>query len=336
MNLSLPDLLPRSNLFLPFPPVGEREIKIGSHARRAGAEVKRLLSSPSLSGKVLAHLPGILYLTTDQEDLFWVSVEPFPMHRRCLQVSYLPLPHLVRSGERFQLRGSALGIGSSFFIGLSSYTEWASASVYKKKPRLLAELWLCGKMLNRHITRLNSAKGLGQALPLILAMAEEEEGPPLSADSVWERMLTPLLGVAKACLRRDLDAVLGEGENLAGLGPGLTPSGDDFLGGLFFMLHSLNSAYPEKFPWNQERIIDFIGRAKSKTHPLSHAFLNDFASGHAPAPFHEVVRALIFGDLGEAFSAAASCIGLGHSSGWDVLSGLLTGMLMVPTNQLHS
>lgn len=325
------DRFTQAKPFPPFPLAGECGRGIGSLARKAGGEAKRLLSSPPLSGRVLASLSGCIYLMTDQGDLFWGSAEPLPMHRRCLQVSSLPPSHLIRPGQKFQLRPSGLCLGNSFSIGLSSYTEWAPAPVFTKEPRPLAELWPCRRMLSGLVGWPGSPKGLGQAIPLIFALAEDEEVPSLSPALISGRMLTPVLAVGKACLRRDLNEALIGGEDLVGLGPGLTPSGDDFLGGLLFMIHSLNSAYPGIFPWNQERVMAFIGRAKSQTHPLSHSFLNDFASGHAPAPVHELVRALIYGRaFEEAFPAAVSCLGFGHSSGWDVVAGLFTGCLMVP------
>jgi hypothetical protein len=335
MNSSHPDLCVQAKSFPPFPLAGERGREIGSRAWKAGAEVKRLLSCPPLLGKVVAHFSGNLYLMTDHEDLFWGSTGSFPMHRRCLQVSWLPPSYLIRPGQRFQLRHPALCIGNAFSVDLSSYTEWTPAPVFTRKPRPLAELWPCCWKLNGLFNCLDSPKGLGRAIPLIFAIAGNEEVPSLSSGSIPGRLLTPVLAITKACLQRDLNAVLMEGENLVGLGPGLTPSGDDFLGGLLFLIYSLESAYPEFFSWNQGGVIDFIGRAKSQTHPISHAFLNDFAWGHAPAPLHELVTALIYGcDFEEIFSAVLPCLGFGHSSGWDVLAGFLTGCLMVPRNRL--
>jgi hypothetical protein len=333
MNPSQADFSPQVEWFSPFPLANEREREFGARAWKVGAEVKRLLSCPPLSGEVVAHLSGNLYLMTDHDDLFWGSTGSFPMHRRCLQVSYLPpLPH-IRPGQRFQLKHSTLCIGNSFSIDLRSYTEWNPAFVFTKKPRPLAELWPRCWKLKGLFSCLDSPKGLGRAIPLIFAIAGNEEDSSLSSAPIAGQLLTPILAIAKACLRRDLNTVLIEGENLVGLGPGLTPSGDDFLGGLLFLIKSLDSAYPGFFPWNQEGVFDFIGRAKSQTHPISHTFLNDFAWGHAPAPWHELVDALIYrGDFEEIISAMLRCLGFGHSSGWDVLAGFLTGCLMVPSN----
>ena len=64
-----------------------------------------------------------------------------------------------------------------------------------------------------------------------------------------------------------------KGRELVGLGPGLTPSGDDFLGGLLFAAHSLKTAYPEDFCWGQEVITDLMDWARMQTHSISHAVL---------------------------------------------------------------
>jgi hypothetical protein len=121
-----------------------------------------------------------------------------------------------------------------------------------------------------------------------------------------------------------------KGRELIGLGPGLTPSGDDFLGGLFFAAHSLKRAYPNDFYWGDEVVRNLIEWARTQTNAISHAVLNDLALGHGPEPLHEVVRLLLAGpDLEHPMPAVTRLLGIGHTSGWDVLAGMLTGMLMV-------
>ena len=330
MNPEQQDFFSHAKHFPLSPSPGIRGWEVGCRARKAGAEVKRLLSSHALAGKVVAHLSGTLYLETDNSDLFWSSTDFFPMHRRGLQVSHLPPSPLIQPGQGFQLRRSTLFIGNSFSIDLSSYTEWTPASSFTTMPRPLAEIRECCRRLNDFLDGLDSPAGLGRVIPLIFSIAAGEEVPSLPSASLSRQMLLPVVAIGKACLRRDLNKLLKEGEGLVGLGPGLTPSGDDFLGGLLFSIFSLKSAYPEIFPWNQEGVLDFIGWAKSQTHPISHAFLSDFASGHAPDPLHKLMNALIQGcAFEEAISMAVPCLRFGHSSGWDVLAGLLTGMLMV-------
>jgi hypothetical protein len=115
-----------------------------------------------------------------------------------------------------------------------------------------------------------------------------------------------------------------------GLGQGLTPSGDDFLGGLLFAAHSLRTAYPEDFDWENEPIMGLIDWAHAQTHPISHAILSDLALGHGPEPLHEVFTSLLKGqNLDHTMAGVTRLIKIGATSGWDILAGMLTGMLLI-------
>jgi hypothetical protein len=116
---------------------------------------------------------------------------------------------------------------------------------------------------------------------------------------------------------------------MIGLGPGLTPSGDDFLGGLFFAARSLHQAYPEDFGWEENAVLELLGWAKTRTHPISHAIFSDLALGHGPESLHDLIDRLLEGrDLDLVMEAALRLTAIGHSSGWDLLAGAVTGMLM--------
>jgi len=67
------------------------------------------------------------------------------------------------------------------------------------------------------------------------------------------------------------------------------------------------------------------------THPISVALLSDLAGGHAHAPLHDLAHALATSDHAAALSAARRLSRLGHTSGWDLLSGFLTGLTPVPS-----
>ena len=69
--------------------------------------------------------------------------------------------------------------------------------------------------------------------------------------------------------------------------------------------------------------------AKTKTHPISHAFFSDLALGQGPEPLHDLVGGILEGrgfnsNLEDALRMAT----IGHSSGWDMIAGALTGLLM--------
>jgi hypothetical protein len=119
------------------------------------------------------------------------------------------------------------------------------------------------------------------------------------------------------------------GLRLVGLGPGLTPSGDDYLGGLLFTAHRLKAAYPTEFSWGAGPVLDFLYRARPQTNRISHTILSDLAHGHGPEPLHDLVNSLLQAEKARPLlSSVDRLIGIGHTSGWDMLAGVLTGMLL--------
>jgi hypothetical protein len=98
-----------------------------------------------------------------------------------------------------------------------------------------------------------------------------------------------------------------EALQLVGLGPGLTPSGDDYLGGMLVALRLSGRSMQAEglWRWLQPRL-------KHRTSAISAAHLAAAAAGEA----HEVLHAFLHGSLDlEKLSA------VGHTSGWDALAG---------------
>ena len=104
---------------------------------------------------------------------------------------------------------------------------------------------------------------------------------------------------------------------LLGLGPGLTPSGDDFLGGMLIALDGL------KAPMLRTQLCAVIERhAQQRTNAISIAHLRAAGAGAGHAALHDVLNSLLCGDT-EALSAQLAAIDrIGHSSGWDALAGV--------------
>jgi hypothetical protein len=145
------------------------------------------------------------------------------------------------------------------------------------------------------------------------------------------------LDMARACLEGDFPNLTRKGKEMIGLGPGLTPSGDDFLGALFFAVRSLHQAYPEDFPWAEDAVSELLDWTKTRTNPISHAIFSDLSLGHGPEPLHDLIGGLLEGsDLDPVMEAALRLAAIGHSSGWDLLAGAMTGMLMARKRIAHS
>jgi AAA+ ATPase superfamily predicted ATPase len=113
-----------------------------------------------------------------------------------------------------------------------------------------------------------------------------------------------------------------------GLGSGLTPSGDDFLGGMFFVFNFLRKNYAASFVFELSRISEFIDRNQEKTNLISLTMLKDLANGQAPAPLYELVNSLMdHQPIESSINSALLITQIGHSTGWDMLTGILVGLL---------
>ena len=125
----------------------------------------------------------------------------------------------------------------------------------------------------------------------------------------------------EACARNDPATATTMGERLLGLGPGLTPAGDDLVGGAFFARRLIGG-------W-EDAAAAMRARARERTHAISATLLGDLLEGSGHAPLHDLALALTRSDAGAALDAAARLVRIGHSSGWDILTGFL-GALGAP------
>jgi hypothetical protein len=111
---------------------------------------------------------------------------------------------------------------------------------------------------------------------------------------------------------------------LVGLGRGLTPSGDDFIGGLLFVLRRVRGICPASFG---EGLCTTGGSWADRTNVISFAILGDHAAGHGNSFELEIVSVLCeaFPETGLRL-AVEGLAGIGHSSGWDSLAGMAAGL----------
>jgi hypothetical protein len=95
-------------------------------------------------------------------------------------------------------------------------------------------------------------------------------------------------------------------EQLIGLGPGLTPSGDDYFGGVMVALHQLGRCAQAASLWR------WLEPRLARTNAISAAHLAAAATGEAHEALHEVLNGTLELDSLDA---------VGHRSGWDALAG---------------
>ncbi len=120
----------------------------------------------------------------------------------------------------------------------------------------------------------------------------------------------------------DPDAAFDASIALLGFGTGLTPSGDDLAGAALFGRRLLA---PQRDAW--ARVAEHLAREITRrSHAVSAALFDDLARGQSFAPLHAIVEDLAADDPDAALAAARELTAIGHSSGWDMFTGLVIGI----------
>jgi hypothetical protein len=141
-------------------------------------------------------------------------------------------------------------------------------------------------------------------------------------DPVLARAAPHARALATACAHDDARAATEAARPLLGLGDGLTPAGDDYVGGVLFA----RSVFGEVGPAWEAAIARILIDAAALTHPISARLLTDLTMGEGWAPLHELVNALGAGDTHAAHLAAQQLTTLGDTSGWNLLAGVIAGL----------
>ncbi|MFI7447755.1 DUF2877 domain-containing protein [Nonomuraea sp. NPDC049714] len=273
---------------------------VGTHARRvrvhvtgaASTAVRPVLESPRCPARVLAAFSAGIYLEvrTELEPSVIAVISGAGIRLPNSLLLATELPH-VTVGDEAYVGDGTVEVGR---LSLRARRWWDPAPpLGEVDPRALASL-------SRAFQAERGAPGLAghDAVELLAA----------SCASGW------LLGAVTAA------------ERLVGLGPGLTPSGDDVLAGLLVTLRHLGAAT------GVERAVRLGGwlaaavtfDARTRTTPLSATLLHCAARGEACPEVIAVLRGLAGRQPLE--SALRRLHGLGHTSGADLAQGVAIGL----------
>ena len=273
-------------------------IEIGWRAREA--------LDRATSARVLSPMRASIYIVVNGQ-ILWLGGPADVMHPRAVRLSQSP-----------DLSG--LVAGDTLSVPPCTVAAWRAAPLRANPAGATALRRAAGHLVKSALT-LGEPTGFGAwlaARPLAFPLA----GAGKSADAL-----------AGACASDNAAGAAEAALALLGFGAGLTPSGDDFVGGAFFARAALTQLGEANSVAWQQAAATVRSAAGVATHPISAALLGDLLDGHGWSPLHDLARALASDDAPAAIDAAARLTRLGHSSGWDVLAGFL-GALTAPL--LHS
>ncbi len=287
------------------------------------------LRQVATQGHVLAVLRNALYLEADEGyviNIVGPDAPDGPLTLRVPDLSALLHPLRDQQGAPFQATPAALEIAGTVRV------TWAQAAAWTP-------------ILPAHIAPADARTAAAHTLAAELAYHnfgfwildfgdELSSNPksqipnPKSLDPIQRRLLTHLTTLHTAWLGGEPAAVAEAAVRLLGLGPGLTPSGDDILMGLLAALHwqaRLGALPPEPIT---TLIAAVQAAAPHQTTRLSTRLLAHAADGCLYAPAMALGTALLAGDPAAIPAPARQLFTIGHTSGADLAIGLLIGTLL--------
>lgn len=274
-----------------------------------GLLADKVLRRPAV-GQVAAVFERSLYAKLDKD---WLCVGQRdigsgPMHVLCDE------PWRRRSvGDAVRIADGILWVAGVPFVRLASASLWEPAA----PPRWSANSLSCGLHAVNEIWKDAWSDGG-------LAVAGSEHLPIEASPLV--RAAMPGLSALKRIVSGE--GVDGSGlESLIGLGPGLTPSGDDLIGGALIALAALDRADRRDVLWNC--LVGQLGR----TNAISQMHLRAAAIGYGAAALHAALHATMSGQSARIHSLHAALKAVGHTSGTDAFAGCLIVLRLTECRQ---
>lgn len=300
--------------------------------------VAPLLNEPARSGSVHSVFRHAANLWLPPRTLLAIAD---PTAARAPNGIVVEAPEACR-GEPFLslAEGMAVWVGNGHIHVPARGLRLAAADVpiWDPRPQLPARPIapaVLGQRLDRlaqHIGDSARAKPLSFA-SLLHPFDRREEG----SDEAWLRdLLARKVQRAAAALLAgiemgDSDRISSAAQHLAGLGHGLTPSGDDVLIGVCGALALAGAALPASAGGirgadsHQDQVAAIAAAATGRTTLLSETWLEHAARGDFSAEFGHVLVALANPGPSEFDAAIARLLAIGELSGLDTAMGLLLG-----------
>jgi hypothetical protein len=269
---------------------------------RIGWKARRALARTGARRTVVAALSRSIYLEVDG-DLVWLGPVDSTLHARAILAEGVPT--------------AAPGRPLATPIDVGAAREWRPPAPPRAAEPATIDAGCRG--LVAAVERVGTPEGFGALLA--------GRRPPFPLDHAARDARAFL----EACAGDDARAATAFGARLIGLGPGLTPAGDDLVGAALFgrrWLGALGLADPAGWAHAADALRSLAAR---RTTHISAVLLGDLLAGDAYAPLHELAAGLTAGAPREdAVAAARRLARIGHSSGWDMLTGFLGGLSPLP------
>jgi hypothetical protein len=267
-------------------------------------------------GRVLAVFRRSFYVAFDNEV---VCVGPLELGLGPLVALYarrnrLAWPHRgLDVGADVTRDGDTLSVGPGLRFDFGAVDPWQPPAAPPHSPATMR----LGLQRLAVAARRRSPGGLGALLPALCAATRPDA--QRSSDAVL-RAAVPVVCTLRDWLIAAFTGSLAAPPAVAaliGLGGGLTPSGDDFLGGMMTALHHLGHGELAR-----ALAKPVLACAPDGTSVISGAYLRCAAAGQGFKVLFDAINCLLAGgDAAKLDMQLDAVAEVGHTSGWDFLAG---------------
>lgn len=225
------------------------------------------------------------------------------------------------SGRAFGLHEGIKGVSGrrQLSIGPDLVIATQGAPIWSPQPFMSGASYAAGIAAVRAL--------MPQRLPTDGVAARVFDPAAKAANTPTAQAATPQITALRKALEPSLSSGAWSGDALRaatlllGLGPGLTPSGDDFLGGLMLALTAIGRTDLRDALW-----ANLAGELDDLTVPVSAMHLSAAADGMGAEVVHELINALATGNANAVEPALQTVLALGATSGADTVAGLVVGL----------
>jgi hypothetical protein len=290
-----------------------------------GVEASSRMKSNGNIGTVHSVYRGALNVMTDQGMITFVA----DGHERGpLNVNYdqsdLNLSSLSLSpGDCVRRYSTTIKVGECLLLLLENakvYEPEARFSLPVRDPQIVRRNIQCARSA---ALKFGHLAGLGDLLESLEEGIWRHSGKGLNT---FSKIALPQIKMLLEAVRgTDLSAIGKATLGLAGLGPGLTPSGDDLLSGFMLMI----SLYAKNTGRIQERVTRINGAVLSaalgRTTTVSEEYLIQASQGRGNESATILCRELLTGEEGSIEQAVRNITIIGETSGTDTTLGIILG-----------
>ena len=295
----------------------------------AGAFAKAFLDAPG-EAEIIAVFRRSLYVENASGRLACIGeggIGPGPLNALCEFPGDVDFTQIVKPGSPVEIRDGWMRLGPRMRVDISRPMAW--------EPEPIPVGWDFGFFLENLPVLAQWIADTGPREGLAPFIAQVVSGGKIASEDAFQKISREGIAGFGRWLSYTLngegnDEIPAAARRLVGLGPGLTPAGDDFWCGAMLALRALG------FMDILERVSDAVlKQAGERTNKISRAHLECAAAGQGAQALHETISAVGLRDVARLRSALRALDEIGHTSGRDSLAGVVRVMVSAAAQRSH-